>query len=204
MKRQIRNLFAGGIIKKMITVAALVFVSISCQKEEIIETDFYYAPVLSGKEMFYVRKDQVILLCESYDDAQNVCKNEVLINASPINFVFVVATIDPKKTKLKDLLKLPGVVDATYGLEHIRGGLIWPTNRIAVKIRAGQTPEKALEEAGLSKYVLSIEELDPDEMVYRITLDVKLGEILKTCRVLVELGLCDIATPTVIFEFKYV
>jgi len=192
---------------KILKIAAIVLLmagSTSCQKQELNEkTDFYYA---IGKEGYYeehltIRKDKVIVKCKSEDDAKALEKQIIFKNAYTVGDC-VIGAINPIRINLDVLLRNPKVLSATYGLEYVDGTLQYPTDRISVKFKEGQTPESALEAAGLTKNVEAIEMFNQWSDLYIITLNVKLGDILRTCRNLFKLGLCEVACPVYIRELN--
>ena len=97
-------------------------------------------------------------------------------------------------------MKRTDVVDGAYGLRHIDGisqhhPLQFLTNQIFVKIKENQLLEEVLEHVNLTKYVQDIKHY---HRYCLITLDVKLGDILRVCRELYESGLCEYAEPSFI------
>ncbi|MDR2968477.1 MAG: hypothetical protein LBV32_02595 [Tannerellaceae bacterium] len=107
--------------------------------------EFFYTAYKGKKTFFNIRKDRVIIKTNSETEAKELCKQDVFLSDRPaydVAYVWVLASIDPEKTNLDDLLKLPGVVDATYGLECEDGILHYPTNRIYIKLNEGLAPER--------------------------------------------------------------
>lgn len=194
---------------KFIAIMMILAGSFSCQKEGDPlheETDFYY-----GKEegeghnhriYFTVRKDKLIVKCESETDAKALTKQAIFSSAYELDY-WVLGTIDPKKTKLDDLLKMPKVVSATYGLDDSKGSFYYPTDRIAVKLKDEYTLEEVIDTIGLSKHIVAIDLFDPHSEVYVITFDVKLGDILRISCMLFETELCEFAAPSFIMELKH-
>ena len=168
--------------------------------EDEVEYDFYYTGV-GEKEIFTIRKDKVIIKTDSEADAKALIENEIFQFAYTVGYTWVLATIDPKKTTLDDLLKIEGVVDATYGLEYVDGSFAYPKNQIALICKEDQPLETVLEFVGLTKNVEVIELFNPNSGLYLITLYAKLGNILKISRDLYESGLC-IVSPSFILQLK--
>ena len=224
MNRTIKNSFAMQIARQKDTVATLCIICVlffavsGCGKDFDGDTDddpfydfflysdkgqpydFYYGDE-GKKEILYVRKDKVIIKAESADIAKALCDETVFSSAYDVSYYFVIATINPKKTKLGDIWKIPGVVDATYGLEYADGTFQYPSDHIFMKCK-DNTPEEILDAVGLTENVVEIELFDTFSEIYLITLNTRLGAILKTCRNLCESGLCEFAEPSFFREFK--
>ncbi len=206
MNKIIKNLFAStqkASVATLCIVCTLSFMASGCGKSNSGDegfTDFFYTDK-GEKEYFNVRKDKLILKCKSAEDAKALAKEPFFTSAYNL-YDWVIGTIDPKKTKLDNLLKRPEVVSATYGLEYSDGTLQYPTDRICVKFKEELTPEAVLDETGLTKSVETIELFNPDSELYLITLNVKLGDILQICRNLFESGLSKSASPVFILEMK--
>jgi len=161
------------------------------------ETDFFYQGN-GEKEYFTIRKDQVIIQCESEEKAKALCENPIFISTFTISYIWVLAIIDPLQVKLDDILRIPDVVSATYGLEYADGTLQWTKNRISVAFKDGLSPEEVLNEVGLIESVETIELFNPYSTIYHITLNVQLGDILPICRDLFKSGMCVFAEPSFI------
>jgi hypothetical protein len=174
----------------------------SCQPPlDMEDNDFFYTD--TGEKVFFkVRKDKLILKCPSKEEAKALCKESMFISAYDLNCVWVIGTVDPKRTNLADLLKMPQVTDATYGLEYIDGTLQYPTDQIGIDFKDGQSVEKLLEDTGLRESVEKIELFDSYSELYLITLNAELGSILKICRNMFESELCKSAAPSFIREMK--
>ena len=206
MKKSIKNPFKrfsqkGAVLTLCVTSMLFGF---SCrqitEKEDLDEkTDFFYVKEESGieyyKQEFTIRKDHVILKCKSADDAKAMTKQSIFSFALDIGF-WVLGGIDPKKTKLDELLQKPEVADIAYGMEYNGNGIInFPTNRFFVLCKEGQTPESVLDATDLTDSVETIELFDAWSNLYLVTLNVKLGDALRISRVLFESGLRDAAEP---------
>jgi len=178
---------------------------VGCGKHESdVFCDFYYS-YTGEKEIFKIRKDKVIIKTASAESAKELCKYKFFISAHE-HGLWVLATIDPKKVKLENLLKLPEVVDVTYGLEHVddyRGNIYYPKNMIYLVPNEGLSPEKIIEAAGITKSVESIELYNLFSNGYDLTLNSRLCDILSICRNLFESGLCKTAEPSCIMEVKH-
>jgi hypothetical protein len=153
-------------------------------------------------EILKIRKDRVIIKTESETDAVALSKHDVFLSAYDVSYLWVIATVDSLKTSLDDLMQIPEVVDAAYGLEHDDGTLQYLTDRICMQTEKGQSPENILAHFGIAENIKEIELLDPYSEVYLITLDVKLGDILQICKKLEESGMCKYAEPPFIMEMK--
>ena len=201
-------------MKRIVLIHAAILLlfagSFSCQNKEQDfldeETDFYYTDI-GEKEYFIVRKDKVILKCKSEAEAKALAKQKIFLSAYTIAYdessSWVIGTIDPEKTKLNDLLQKSEVVSATYGLEYVDGALQYPTDRISVTFKKGQTPESVLDAIGLTENVEAIELFDSWSDLYLITLNIKLSDILLTSRILFESELCVSAEPSFFLELKH-
>jgi subtilisin family serine protease len=157
------------------------------------DVEFYYTP--RGTQYFDVRKDRVIIKTSSTEAADKLSGSDIFVcDDYPADSpgVWVIAAIDPRETSLDDILKLPGVVDAAYGLDN--GALKYPTDRIAVQF-SGTTPREALEKISLDKSVADIESYHENGGIHRIALNVKLGDILPICRELYESRSCAWTEP---------
>ena len=186
----------------------LLFAATGCEKDidddlEARTTDFYYTD--EGKiESFSIRKDKVIIKAKSEAEAEALCGQPVFSLAfivgfdvhSGVSYFWVIGDIDPKKTKLADLMQLPEVADATYGLEYTNGTLHYPQNKVYVKCKDGQSLENVLNECSLSNYVEKTELVNPYSELFLVTLNVKLGDILRISRELYTSGLCKAASPS--------
>ena len=153
------------------------------------------------KLVFNIRKDKVIIKTKSDADAKELTKQDIFLSDRPAYDVagcWVIATIDSVKTQLNDIMQLSGVVDAAYGLEYGKD-LHYPSNQIFLQCSA---PEDVLARIGLAKNVESIELINPYSTIYLITLNVKLGDIVKICRNLYESGLCHFAEPVFFREMR--
>jgi hypothetical protein len=159
------------------------------------DTDFYYNDK-GEKEIFKIRKDKVIVKCKSETDVKALAVQSIFSFAYN-GGLWVTGSIDPKKTKLEDLLRMSEVVSAAYGLESIVGDGSWfyPMDNIAVKLKEGYTMEDVIEAANITNSVTAIELSNPLSYLYLIYLDVELGDILRISRLLYETGLCEIAAP---------
>ena len=206
-------------LKYATIVCALFFTTLGCERQKTSsevddssissvvkekgtdETDFYYTDK-GETEFFNIRKDKVIIKTESAEDAKALCKHDVFLSAYDVAYIWVIATIDPSKTVLNDLLKMPGVFDATYGLEYTDGTMQYPTDLVSVNFKEGKLPEEVLNAIGLTENVESVEFIYPDFNGYNITLNVGLSDIMQICRDLYESGLCEAASPSFIREMK--
>ena len=171
-------------------------------KTSMGEADYFYGNN-EKKEWFAVRKDFVLMHCKSDADARALCEKFTWAVCLPEhNPVFVMARINPLQTKLDDLLQIPEVLSAAYGLERaelIMGyrSVRFPMNSIEIKLKEDQTPEHILDEAGLTEYIEEIT-LSYGLGDYLVILNIELSEILRISRDLVESGLCVRAVPRLI------
>ena len=193
MKKNILN------ITSIFLILAVSFSA--CRKEEAVLFDFFYSSN-GEKECFKIRKDKVIIKCKTEADAKELTKQNVFITAYNVNYDMVIATIDPKKTNLENLMQIASVVSSTYGLEYSDGNLQYPTNKIFVSIKEGQSIESILHHIKISENVEEIELFNENKSTYLVSLNVKLGDILKICRNLFESELCEYAEPSFIREIK--
>ena len=177
----------------------------SCQSNELDfpderETDFFYTDK-GEKEYFTIRKDKVILKTKSEVEAKTLYEEDAFTSAYNVGY-WVIGTIDPKKTKLDDLLRNSDVISGTYGLEYGNGSLFYPTDEIAFKLKEGHTIEEILNAADITESVVTTELFNPLSVIYIITLDVALGDILQISRKMFETELCEFAAPPFIWELK--
>lgn len=147
--------------------------------------------------IFNIRKDKVILKCKSVDDAETLNAGYFFISAYNLA-EWVIATINPSKVKLNDILQRQEVHSVTYGFEHSVGTLQYPKNQIYVKFSDGISHEEAFYKMGLSESVEAMELYNPNSNLYKITLE----NILQICRNLFESGLFTCAEPSSFLEIK--
>ncbi len=162
------------------------------------EHPFFYTSE-GKKEYFSIRKDQVILKAASAVDAEALCREDVFLSAKISRNQWIRASVDAKNTELDDLLKLSGVLDASYVLEYGNGVLHYVRDEIFVK-PSGISVEKIFKKTGLSKNIVAIELFDKYNNIYLISLDMKSGDILPLCCGLYESGLCIFAEPNFFIE----
>lgn len=168
-------------------IAFLVFTTIAMGL--FAQSDFYYTDK-GEKVSLKIRKDKVILKIKSAKEVKALTKQTAFLSAYDVSSDMVIATIDTLQIKThEDLLQRSDVIDATYALEYADGTLLYPTDRISVKFKEGQSVKKILNDTGLNTSVESIELFDPYSEIYIITLNVKSGDILRICRNLFETGL---------------
>ncbi|MDR1670890.1 MAG: hypothetical protein LBR57_00025 [Alistipes sp.] len=162
-------------------------------------TYYYYD---GEKVNLEIRRDEVIIKTASNVDAKALSMHEIFTlgerAASPMDF-WVIAHIDAKTTTLDDVLMLPGALDATYGLGHDDGTIMFPNNEIYVELEKGITPDDMLAEAGLADNVIAIKEFQKG---YNITLNIELKNVLKTSNELYESGLCVYSAPSFILRMR--
>ena len=154
-------------------------------------------------EHLNTRKDKVIIKTRSNAEAKELSKQAIFLSERPAYDVgiWVIATIDSSKTNLNDLLKVHGVIDATYGLEY-ENVLHYPSDQIFVQLKEELSPIDVLGDIGLEINSKSIELINPYDKIYLITLDLKLDDILNTCRYIAETGMCEFAEPSFFREMK--
>ena len=163
--------------------------------------DFYYSS--DGEKIsLKIRKDRVILKAISEDEAKTLSMQACFIMAYYVSDDWVIAAIDTSKMGLDELMQRQDVVDGTYALEGDDGTLYMPTYQIFVKFKEGQSPKKVFDDVDLSKNVETIGLFIENAEIYRITLNVKLGDILQICRNLFESGWCEFAEPSFIRLLK--
>jgi subtilisin family serine protease len=180
------------------TIVFLVFISITARL--FAQSDFYYTDK-GEKETFKIRKDKVILKTRSADEAKALSKQS-FFRSSYDAHDWIIATIDTMQIKLDGLKQRADIVDVAYALEYNSDAFYYPTGRIAVKFKEGQSIEKFLNTFDLSKNIESIELFDNYSKVYVITLNVDLGDILHISRKMFEMGLFVFAAPSFMWEIK--
>jgi hypothetical protein len=160
------------------------------------ETDFVYYD--NGKKIYYtIRKDKVVIQCKSEAEAKAVCEKYIFVNIFHFASEWLLATINPLKVALNDLMRMQEVPSTTYGLEYTNETLHYPTDVIYVEFKEGLLPEEVLEVTRLSERVKEIKLVNYSGG-YRVTLNVPVGDIFQICRMLFESGLCIIAEPSFI------
>ena len=184
-------------------IAIMLFSAVtSCENKDSKGDDLslplyesYYSS-LGVEETLTVRNDRVIMKTKPGTDAKALIGQSIFRSAHDLGQGWVIASIDPKKTKIDGLKKMTEVDDAVCGLVHVDGTMLYPSDRIFVKFNEKEEPAKILENAGLSKNVVTIDLLNAQSDIYQITLNVKLERILPFCRELYETGLCRFAEPS--------
>jgi len=191
---------------KLSAFSLLIMMAVtSCSKridDDFDENPFYYNDK-GEKVLFSIKKDKVIIKVKSEAEAKVLAEHSVFLSAYNAAYVWVIASIDPLKTNLDDLLQIQGVVDASYGLvEYNNSGnnLQYLSDQIFVQCK---NPKDVLESTGLSKRAETIEMLSPSSELYLITLNLKLDDILSTCRKLYKSGKCGFAEPSFYREIKF-
>jgi hypothetical protein len=191
-----------GTVTTLCIVIMLFFAVAGCEKNDFKGDDLslpayesYYSE-LGVLETLAIRNDRVIMKTKPEADAKAFAALSIFSSAHDLGEGWVIASIDPKKTKLNGLKKMAEVDDATYGLEYTDGTMQYPTYRIFVQFKEKEDPAKILANAGFSESVVTIELLDKNNDIYIITLNVKLEKILQFCRDLYETGLCKFAEPS--------
>ncbi len=176
---------------------------VDLRSRAVDEAPFFYTDK-GTKEYFRVRKDRVMIKAASDENAKAlVNRSRSLFKQQPfVMGVWVEASIDAKTTSLEDISKLPGVIDASYGLEYEDGMMQYLTDQIFIRCNAGESPEKLLAEIGLTEHVTAIELNSKYSNIYLITLNVKSEEILRICQQLYETGQCKFATPNFIVKAR--
>ena len=152
---------------------------------------------LTNYEHLNIRKDKVIVKTRSNAEAKELSKKDIFLSDRPAYDidVFVIATIDPSKTNLNDLLKIHGVIDAAYGMEY-ENVMHYPSNKIFIQLKKG------LSVLDLDIDSESIELINPFDKIYLVTLNIKLDEVLNTCKYLSDSGICEFAEPSFLKEIK--
>jgi len=191
-------------VASLCIVCTLFFMASGCGRQESVPAEegdgFYY--VNEGKKQFYsISKDKVILKTKSETDAKNLCKHPVFLGASDIKFThedidgWVIAIIDPQKTKLNDLMQIPEVVDATYAI-NIGPCVYYPTDMISVGFQHGYSPDHFVNHHELGESVKSIKQFFKDDpQIHIITFNAKMGDIIEISRRLYETGWFEFAMP---------
>jgi len=196
--------FQRGMVATLCIVFALLFLTAGCSRQDGFQekktSDFFYYNE-EKIEYFRVRTDKVVIKTNSVSDAKSLSKESVFTTAYDVDF-WVIATIDPKKTKINDLMKNKSVVDATYGLEYLNGTIQFPTNVISVNIKKENTIDEILSFVDLTDSVESIEYFDPLNNNYHITFKENLSDILTISRKLFETNMCEIISPVFFIEIK--
>ncbi len=184
-------------MKRIIVFFILIKISIGL----FAQSDFFYTEK-GGKEYFKIRKDRVILKTKGVEAKALSGQTTIFRSVRDVNYDMVIATIDTLQINLDGLRQKQGIIDVSYALEYADGTIQMPTNKIFVKFKEGQSPEKVFNYIGLNKNVESIELINENHEIHSIILNVKLGDILQICRNLFESGLCEFAEPSFIREMK--
>ena len=215
--------FARKIAKKKETVTilsivcSLFFITASCGKSDFgVDADGdplydfylytnrgkpynYYYGVDGKKEIFNIRKDKVVIYPNFLADTTG---QDALISADTVAG-WILATVEPKKTKLEDLWKMEWVMAATYALEYADNTtLLYPQNKIYIKTNKGLSPEEAFKKTGLTDKVMKIELFDKYNQGYIVTTNVNMSYLFRFCRKLYESGVFECAEPECIMEIK--
>jgi len=195
---------------KCVAILLLVTASFSCRNDETDDDAVFFYQLSENSEytkvQLKVRKDKLIVQCDSEENAKALAEQDIFTSAYYVGYV--IATVNPKKTSLKDVQKKMEVISATYGLEDSAGDILYPKNNIFVIFKEGKTPEEnlspeeILEKTGLTERVASIKLYDEYNKGYDISLNVALGDILSICSMLIQSGWYTCAEPTFIREMK--
>ena len=161
-----------------------------------------YFSRLGVEETLAIRNDRVIMKINPEADAKAFAGQSIFSSALDMGYGWVIASINPKKTKLDGLKKMAEVEDAAFGLEYSVGTVQYLTYQIFVGCKENEEPEKILALAGLSENVVTMELLNEHNEIYVMTLNVKLEQIFQFCRALYETGLCEFAEPSFFREIK--
>ena len=195
--------------KQTAIVLVLAVMAAGCKKSEVVdvsflpqegETDFFYN-VDGNRDVLSIRKDKVIVKTKSEGEAKALSSQTVFLSAYNVGF-WVFGTIDPSKTNLDKLMELSVVVDATYGLVSEDGVLHYPSDKIFLKCKEGESPENILIINNLDKDVEAIKLFDQFSEIFEISLNVRLSDILMSCRLLHESKKCEFAEPSFFREMK--
>ena len=205
------NIFKIAVITLIVAVC-----SFSCNQKEFdveeveivnsvvksgVEKEFFYTD-RGEKEYFNTRTDRMIIKAKSSEGAKSLSNQGRFISAYNVGDVFVIANVDPSKTKPEVLRQMPDVDNFAFGLEYADGVLQFPSDRIFVKPKEAAALDKMFERIGLKKGVETIDIFDKQNDIYMVTLNVELEDILQICRDLYETGLCKFAEPSFYRETK--
>jgi len=195
-------------IRKLVYFCSLFLFVIACSdiRDEILDKN---TKVIGSAEKYIssvgminiIRKDKVIIKTKSATDAKSLCEQKIFLSAYDVSYVWVIATVD-SNTTLDDLMQITEVVDATFALEHEDGTLHYPSDQIFIQTIKKLYPQTVFEDIGFSENVKSVEMFNSYSDIYLTTLDVKLGDILQTCKNFVDSGLFKFAEPSFFREMK--
>jgi subtilisin family serine protease len=164
------------------------------------QTDYYYLG--SGKRVeCKIKKDMVVFKSQPQTDIDAMVEQDIFTFAHRFDKDLVVATIDPLKSNLKILKNHRNIVDATYALE-CSGEIQMPNGNIFIRMKGGISPEALLDDSGLTQRVEKIELFNPYSQIYKVCLNVPLGDILQISRDLYELNQCEFVEPSFILLMK--
>ena len=153
------------------------------------------------KSYFNVRKDRVIIKTESREEAARLCKDDIFLSAYDAD-MWVIGAIDPQKTTINDLLNIPLVLDATYGLVEMGGKtMCYPTNMLYAKFNKGYSAEQVFKKLKLTEYIVSISPYNSTG--YNIIINADLKNILNICRYINESDMCFVE-PTFMLEIPLI
>ena len=165
------------------------------------QTDFYY--VGNGKTVnCKIKKDMVVFKCQPETDIETLVKQSVFTSAYRFSKDLVIATIDTLKSNLEMVKNHRNITDATYALKCFDNELQLPNGNIFVRMKGGISPEILLDDAGLIPFVEKVELFNPYSQIYKVCLNVPLGDILQICRNLYELNQCEFVEPSFILIMK--
>jgi len=161
------------------------------------EVNFFYR----GKEKieFEVLKDLVIVKTASEAEAEALGKLDIFSSEDFPGYTmneWLLASIDPEKTTIEDVRKLPGAIGAAYGMNNEFGIPCWTNDGIFVRPLAGTSIENVIKKSGLAEYVEKAELRIALYGVYLLRLDLQPQYIMWASCQLFETGMCEYAEPS--------
>ena len=153
----------------------------------------------TGEKIIYsVRKDKVLLKYNSTNDARSLQSNVVAKELTLLPENRMIADVDTTQAQLRAIRETPGISDAGYMLQYREGDgqLIYPTEKLFICHKEGESIDRILEIAGLSEKVLSIERFTEYSPLYIVQLDEPIENMMDIGNRTYETGLCEFAVPS--------
>ena len=164
------------------------------------QTDFYYLG--DGKRVdCKIKKDMVVFKCQPQTDIDALVEQDLFTFVHRYRKDLVIATIDTLKSNLEIVKNHRDISDVTYALE-CSGEIQMPNGNIFLRMKGGISPETLLDDAGLTPLVEKVELFNPYSQIYKVCLNVPLGDILQISRDLYELNRCEFVEPSFILLMK--
>ena len=179
------------VMRKIYIIFVLMFAVLPLWADEP-----YFYDGRGEKVTFSVRKDKVLLKYDSKSDAKTLQKQVAAKEIKLLREDMAVADIDTTKAQLSAIRKISSMQEATYMLESKSGTLMSPTGRLYVRCKNEISIDSILDDAGVSKKLISKELYDINAQIYIVAFDEKPEDRLPTAARLYETGLCEFVEPS--------